>query len=242
MRNKVTSILLLGAALALATGCIGRLRVGPTQTDTETVELGGAESAHVDIKMGVGQVNIDGGASALLEADFTYNVKAWEPEVDYRVNDDVGRLTIQQPEAEGVLDIIPDDDIEYRWDLKLNDETPVDLEVELGVGDSDLDLKGLNLSDLELQIGVGEVEIDLTGDWERSFDVNIKGGVGTTKVHLPQNVGVRVDTQTGIGSLRVHGLIRNGNIYTNEAYEGADVRLDIDIQGGVGEIELDLGD
>lgn len=242
MNRKVMSLLLLITTLALITGCIGRLRVGPTRTDSETIELGNAESAHVDIKMGVGQVNIDSGTNDLLEADFTYNVEDWKPDVDYRINDDVGRLTIRQPDDEGRIGGIPDDDIEYQWDLKLNDEVPVDLEVKLGVGDSHLDLRGLKLTELDVQMGVGEVEIDLTGDWDQSFDVDIKGGVGTTRVHLPQDVGVRVETRTGIGAIDVHGLIRNGDVYTNAAYEGADVVLDLTIQGGVGEIQLDLGD
>lgn len=241
MYRKITSPLLLTFVLILVTGCIGRLDVGATRTDSESVELGGAESANVDIKMGVGRINLRGGASDLLEADFTYNVDDWKPEVSYNVSGGEGRLSVRQPDSEIGLNGIPDDEIEHEWDLRLNNDVPMDLEVDLGVGDSELTLSGLKLTNLDVEVGVGAVTIDLTGEWDQSFDVDIKGGVGQTTVRLPRNVGVRVDTQTGLGSVDVHGLIRDGNTYTNEAYEGADVVLDIEIRGGLGEIELDLG-
>ncbi len=242
MYRKFISLLLLTLILLLFTGCIGRLDVGATRTDSQTIELGDADSANVDVKMGVGRITMSGGASDLLEADFTYNVDEWEPEVSYQVTGGEGRLNIRQPDSDVGIDNIPDDEIEYEWDLHLNNEVPMDLEVDLGVGDSELMLSGLQLTNLDVEVGVGAVTIDLTGDWDQSFDVDIKGGVGQTTVHLPREVGVRVDTQTGLGSVDVHGLIRNGNIYTNEAYEGADVVLDIEIRGGLGKIELDLGE
>ncbi|MEJ2747732.1 MAG: LiaF-related protein, partial [Anaerolineae bacterium] len=136
---------------------------------------------------------------------------------------------------------IPDaEDVKYEWDLKLNDDIPMDLDINLGVGENNLELSGLTLNSLDIQTGVGETTIDLTGDWANSFDVDIKGGVGKTTVYLPSNVGVRVETQTGIGGINVHNLIQNGDTYTNAAYDSADVVLDIKVQGGIGAIDLIL--
>jgi hypothetical protein len=234
--KQIAVIMLL---LLLTTGCgIPRVRVGPTQTDTRVVERGNAESVRVDIKMGIGELEVNDGTDNLLDADFTYNIEDWAPEVDYDVDGNQGRLTIQQPD--GNIDGIPDDDIRYEWDLKLADDVPVDLRVDLGVGESALELSGLALTNLDINTGVGDVTIDLTGDWEQSFNVDIDGGIGEATVYLPSNVGVRVETDTGIGTLNVIGLTRNGDIYTNEAYGSTDVTLDISISGGVGEITLEL--
>ncbi len=240
MNRKLLGISLLLIIVVGITGCIGRLRVGPTQTESRSVELGNAETARVDIKMGVGQLRVNGGAKELLEAEFTYNIEDWDPIVDYDISGSQGRLTIEQPESE--FEGIPDNEVEYEWDLLFSDEIPMSMDVDLGVGESNLELSGLSLTGLNISIGVGETTIDLSGDWEESFDVDIRGGVGKSTVILPRDVGVKVDTQTGIGSIDVHGLIRNGNTYTNEAYEGADVILDINVQGGVGSINLELGD
>ncbi|MCP4423673.1 MAG: hypothetical protein GY803_04190 [Chloroflexi bacterium] len=226
--------------LLLAVGCVARLDVGPIETKTEIVELGDADSADVDVEMGVGKLDVRGGATELLDAEFTYNVAAWEPEVEYDIRGGRGELTVKQPEAEVQTIGIPDDNIEYEWDLELNDDVPMNLTVDLGVGDSYLELSGLSLTSLDLNVGVGQTTIDLTGDWEQSFDVSIEGGVGNTAVRVPDGVGVRVETHTGVGAINVYGLIRNGDTYTNAAYETADVILDITVNGGVGEIELRL--
>src|SRR3712207_8659627 len=44
-----------------------------------------------------------------------------------------------------------------------------DLVVEMGAGESDLDLDSLTLTGLNLQMGAGETTVDLTGDYDRDF-------------------------------------------------------------------------
>ncbi len=216
------------------------MEVGPTETETQTVERNDASSVHVDIQMGIGKLDVDGGADDLLDAEFTYNVPAWKPEVEYEVRGGEGQLSIFQPDAEIKSLNIPENDIEYEWDLKLNDDVPMDLEIDLGVGESYLELGGLLLTDLDINMGVGETTVDLSGDWEQSLDINIDGGIGSTTIILPDNVGVQVKTDTGIGSINVHGLVANGDTYNNSVYDTADVILVIDVNGGIGEINLRL--
>ena len=56
-----------------------------------------SERVHVDLHMGAGNLMIGGGARKLLNADFTYNVASWEPEVRYSSTGTNGNLTIRQP-------------------------------------------------------------------------------------------------------------------------------------------------
>jgi hypothetical protein len=243
MRQERTLLWLVTAVLLITTGCINQLTVGPTQTDEQTIEAGDINSARVNIQMGVGRLDVNGGASGLLDAQFTYNIESWQPEVDYEISGSEGRLTVQQPDGDtGSINIPDTDDVEYEWNLRLNDDIPMDLDINLGLGESTLELSGLTLNSLDIQTGVGETTIDLTGDWANSIDIDIEGGVGKTTVRLPDGVGVRVETQTGIGSINVQNLIRNGDTYTNAAYDGADVVLDIKVQGGVGAIDLVLAE
>lgn len=243
MKQKLMAVVMVTAVLILTTGCINQINVGPVQTDEQTIEAGDINSARVNIQMGVGKMEINGGAAGLLDAEFTYNIEEWKPEVDYEISGSEGRLTVQQPDYDAGSIGIPDtDNVEYEWNLQLNDDIPMDLDINLGVGENDLELSGLTLNSLDIQTGVGETTIDLSGDWANSFDIDIEGGVGQTTVRLPSGVGVRVETQTGIGSINVQNLIRNGDTYTNAAYDDADVVLDITVQGGVGTIDLILAE
>src|SRR2546430_9846687 len=48
------------------------------------------------LEMGAGQLIINGGASHILDADFTYSDSYDQPRVEYRVDGGVGQLTISQ--------------------------------------------------------------------------------------------------------------------------------------------------
>jgi hypothetical protein len=59
-------------------------------------------------------------------------------------------------------------------------------------------------------------------------------------VQLPSKVGVRVEVKGRLGKINAEGLQREGEAYINDAYGDSDVTLDVDIQGGVGRINLEV--
>jgi hypothetical protein len=262
-RRKLRTIglLVLVVVLFVANGCIGRgrrLRIGALQTESRTVERGGAESVRVEIAMGAGELDVAGGAGELLDADFTYNVAEFKPQVEY----DDGLLVVRQPEFEGRASIWDVDDYRYEWDLRLNDDVPIEMSVDLGAGRADLELGSLSLTGLDIDAGAGEVSVDLsgassltrlnvdigagkltldlTGDWQEDLDAKIEGGVGGATLRLPRGVGVRVEAEGGLGAINARGLTKDGSAYVNDAYGQSDVTLRIDVEAGVGAIDLEL--
>lgn len=76
---------------------------------------------------------------------------------------------------------------------------------------------------------------------KKSFETNIETGVGATTVILPSTVGVKLTTEEGIGSSSIEGLISKGKgVYVNEAYEKADVVLEVNSEIGVGDVTFKL--
>lgn len=247
MNNRIATFLrvfLLFVVLLFVAGCnVTRLETGPTQTDTQTVEMGDANSVDAQIAMGVGELSVSGGSSELLDAAFTYNVADWKPVVEYAVSGGRGKLVVHQPEVNFEDEpVIPDENLEYSWDLRLNDEVPLTLDIDLGVGEGDLQLGGLNLTSLKVNTGVGKSTIDFSGKWQESFAVDINTGVGEVVIRLPNDVGVRAEVDTGLGDVNANGLNQNGNTYTNDAYGDAAVSLEMRIKGGVGAIRLELAE
>jgi hypothetical protein len=251
--------LFLAVTLLLATGCnLQSVEVGPVQTKTEQVENGGADSVDAEITIGAGRLKIDGGAEDLLDATFTYNVGEWEPEIEYTVTNGTGYLKVKQPETDDKIPLAIGD-VEYRWDLLLNDNTPLDLRVVMGAGEGDLelgslqlnnlefqggagdasiDLSGSNLPTLDVRLGAGNVSLDLTGNWQQDLSGTIKGGVGSTTLLLPNSVGVRVEMRGGLGSVKATDFNQNGEVYTNGAYGQSETTLDLEIETGIGEVTL----
>jgi hypothetical protein len=226
--------------LMLVGGCevsTGRVNTGTKQprTESQTVARRDAESVTANIMMGAGQLKISGGAEQLLNAQFTYNIPEWRPIGHYDVSGTQGDLVIRQPKVE---QIVSPTNIRYEWDLQLNNDVPMELLVNLGAGQSTIDLRGLDLRKLELDTGAGQAIVDLTGDWRRDVTATINAGVGDLALRLPKATGVRVDIDRGIGTVTAEGLRRDGNAYVNDAFDQAAVTMRVLVRAGVGAITL----
>jgi hypothetical protein len=232
MRLQKTGVWIAAAGLVLAFAACEEERA--TRTESRTVDAGGATGAEVSLHMGAGELRLSGGAAALMEGRFTTNIHRWIPSVDYSVTGGRGRLAIRQKRGRSLFFGHRRND----WDIKLNDAMPIDLRVSLGAGESRLDLRGLNVGSLSVHMGVGEARLDLSGERARDLEVTIEGGVGSGRIILPRTIGVRARIEGGIGSVDAHGLIRDGHVYTNEAYGKSPITLNIKIDAGIGSIDL----
>jgi hypothetical protein len=233
----ILSIIVVAGTALFAAACGGQ-RVGELQRESQSVNVAEARSVRADLEIGAGELNLTGGADRLMEATFSYNVADWEPEVNYDVSGtDRGDLSVQQGEGGGVN---LGGDARNEWDIALNDEVPTDLSVQMGAGESDLDLDSLTLRALDLEMGAGRTTVDLTGDYDSDLLARIRGGVGEATVVLPSEVGVRVEAQGGLGQINAEGLQQEGDSYVNDTYGDSEVTLDVDIKGGVGQINLEV--
>src|SRR5918998_2889527 len=235
-RSVVVLLIVLMAGTALFAGACGVKQVGDLQRPSQSVDVEEARSVRADLRMGAGELNLSGGAGTLMEADFAYNVADWKPEVDYEVSGDTGELSVKRDIIAGV----PIGEARNEWDIRLNDEVPTDLNVQMGAGDSNLDLDSLTPTGLTLHMGSGKTTVDLTGGYAQDFDASIEGGVGEATVLVPSEVGVRVHAEGGLGKINAEGFQREGEAYVNEAYGDSDVSLNVDVRGGVGSINLEV--
>src|SRR5215203_1109700 len=235
----VLLIVMMSATAVLAGACGtqpgGGQQVGKMQHESQSVGLENAQSARAELKMGAGELNITGGADQLMEGEFSYNVSEWKPKVSYDVSGQEGELIVKQGGANE--DVRLGGDARSEWDISFNDAVPTDLVVQMGAGESGLDLDSLALKGLDLQMGAGKTKVDLTGDYAQSFDASIEGGVGKATVLLPSEVGVKAKAEGGLGKINAEGLKRVGDSYVNDAYGESDVNLNVDVQGGIGAIK-----
>ncbi len=229
-RMKIVGATLL--LLGLAAACDESRNM---MTETKTVALEGAARAEVGLRLGAGEMHLRGAEqAALLEASFEFNRERNRPEVNYRLSGDKGVLEVRHTRRHGI-NFGP---ARNRWDLTLGQAVPLDLTIDLGAGRSDLDLRGLKLERVEIDMGVGEVNLDLRGPHASGFMVKIDGGVGSARLVLPSEVGVRVKVDGGLGSVDARGLSKQAGAYVNEAYGKSPVTIEVDIDAGVGSLDL----
>jgi hypothetical protein len=223
----------LGVSCLLLTAC-GRDwgPPGPERTETRSIELDKSEEVRVDLRMGAGELRVQGGADSLMEARFTYNRLRLRPEVSYMTGGFRGRLTVQEPSHVGSANP------RYIWDLRFNNQKPLDMEVNCGAGETRLDLGDLTLRRVNVEMGVGRLKMDLRGTPKSDYDVNVRGGVGEATIYLPENVGIEADVEGGIGGIHAPGLEKRGGRYVNDSYGRAKTTVRLDVRGGIGAINL----
>ncbi len=231
--RAVLQIVGITGALLLS-GCVGpRTPTGSEQHESRSVDLDKSELVRAQIKMAAGELEVKGGARQLLDADFSYNVPEWKPDLRYNANGSSSNLVIEQRGPSSTSG-----DPKNRWNLRFNDKVPLDLRAEVGAGEARLDLGHLSLRGLEVTMGAGTLELDLRGTPTHDYSVRIRGGVGEATVRLPKDVGISATISGGLGDVSVSGLRKSGDRYVNDAQESGGRQIRLDIQGGVGSIKL----
>jgi hypothetical protein len=225
-------------ALALAGCYVPSPKLGKTETLQQKIGLADAKAVSASISLGVGRLRLSGGADSLMDARFEYNIPDWKPAVTYSVTDSLGRLVIEQPSR--VVGATWPGNVRYDWDVKLNPNVPLELEIDMGVGKSDVDLRGLDVRRFRLEAGVGEGSVDLSGPRTSDLDATIKAGVGRLTLILPTDVGVRVKAEGGLGHVSAQGLKSQDDAWVNDAWDKTKPSLRVEVEGGIGEVDMHL--
>lgn len=203
------------------------------------IEKDDVKSLNANIQIGFGDVSITDGEDAWIKGTVDTNKKKLKPTVSYKKKGTVGNADIKQ---KGKL-LAGLGTVRNDWDLELTNEIPINLNIEMGVSDSTLNLSGIQLSKLSIDAGVSDATIDLSGGWKDSFNADIDLGVGDATILLPADTGVKLNVSKGISGLEAKGFTSQGNgIYVNDAYESSDVVIDMKIDVGVGDLKFKLVD
>lgn len=228
--------LVIGASLIALAGC-NSVVPGKTKDETILVEKDKAEKLDVELELGIGEITVEKGAKDWIEGTAQYNVDKLAPKVKYDLRGKTGKISIDHKGSTNVRL----GKIKNIWDIKLNEDIPMDLSIETGASDAEINLQGLQLEKLDINTGIGDLKVNLGGDWKKSFETNIETGVGSTTVTLPSKVGVKLTTEKGIGTSNIEGLISKGEgVYVNEAYDKSDVKIEINSEIGLGDITFKL--
>ncbi len=259
MKNKFVLILLL----PLMAACEFRSESnhdGGTRQIAQSIKLDEVESVKTSISMKAGKLTVKGGATNMVDTDITSSREEWQPDIEYTSTGSTGRLHIEQPDFEGINFNFGDDE-SNNWLIQLNDDLTQDLDLNIGAGETDLDLRGLKLNSvnidagvgehninlantsvprLDINAGVGEISVDLSGQWNNDLDADIKGGIGELNLLLPKEIGIHIEVSGALGSVNAPELSKNGNEYTNDLYGKSDYVLSLEIKAGIGTVNVSV--
>jgi hypothetical protein len=158
------------------------------------------------------------------------------PRLDRRDSAGTAEISIEQPGSSSVF--MPGISGPL-WDLKINPDLPVDLQISMGAGDLNLELAKLDLSALSINLGVGTAHLELPA--KPGLVVNYQGGVGSLEVVLPANMPAVITLDTGITARQLPaGFVRQGDVVTSAGYQPGQPHLELNLAQPVGSLAIQL--
>lgn len=224
------------AALALSGATLGCVPAdhGRTEVITKDVEKSNAEVVRAEFEIGAGKLQLHGGAAKLMEAAFTVNPPELAPDVRYNTSGFRGELFVGQVRKQMQLQ----SRMRNEWDVRLAEDVPLDVIVRGGAGEMKLELGSLALRGVEVHLGAGQCDLDLRGKPRKSYTATIQGGVGEARIWLPHDAAVTAEARGGIGEIKVTGLRREGGAWVSERYGKGQPEIHLDVRGGIGSIRI----
>lgn len=207
--------------------------------------LEGARQARIHIQHGGGQLRIDNNSAPdeLLSGTFSGGVDPQVRRGTEEVEVDLRPAQGAFPNALGFADRGG-----LEWNLGLNPNIPLRLDLEVGASRNFINLRDLQVKDLRLQTGASESEIDLPNR-AGEMRAEIHSGMASVIIRIPENVSAHIRARGGMSSLSVDaarfprmdgggGLMSGGGEYRSVDYEVSGNRVDLTIEAGMGSVRI----
>lgn len=243
------------------------------KTSTFSAERQNETSARIKVDFSVGSASVeplDEGSNLLFDAEIRHVGElefkdqagdTREIRLQQKTNIQPGKGVIQQ----GFRAVANRED--FAWNVRLSREVPLSLDIHGGVGPATLNLAQLKVRSCKVDTGVGELNLTLPAQQE-AIKVDLDGGVGQTRVYIPENADVTLDIDGGIGAVEVtipagaavqlkassglgsvdvpksvqrlsrKELIDNSGLWQSQGFDLAERRIIIKFDGGIGTFHL----
>ncbi len=206
------------------------------EAEQASLPLNGASRARLAVRHGAGRLSFAGGAAPDLLFSGTFG----------------GGLDLNQRTAGDMLDAelrVPTQGWMWwgpwgpwntlDWDVRLNENVPISLNFNTGAGESRLDLSNLRVTDLVLKTGASATTLTMPANAGMTR-ADIETGAAALNVQVPSGVAARIRVRSGLAGISVDSqrFPRQGDLYLSPDYETAANKLDMDIQTGVGSVDI----
>jgi len=224
MNVKIISVILVLALASMACGFSIDLpegaKAGPDVKESITVADPKSDETRLTISFGAGTLKLSPGAKNLVDGDVIYNVKELKPEVITNGNS----IEVKQGDFKNLPQF---NDMKNEWDLKLG-KAPMDLTIQAGAYNANLELGGLALKSLTVRDGAANVDLSFSQPNQTEMSV------------LRYETGASTVTLSGLANANFSTLIFSGGAGSYSLDFSGDLQRDatITIEAGFGDMNL----
>ena len=130
---------------------------------------------------------------------------------------------------------------EARLEFSTPNRVPMNtLVVEAGAASFTMrDIANARASTVQVHSGVGAVDLGFGGIWTGDVDATVAMAIGKVTIHVPRDVGIRLDMQRFLASFDGNGLDKRGGAFYSENWESAKYHLRLHVDATFGAVEVD---
>jgi hypothetical protein len=231
----VLGLLAAGVAWIFASG--GFEGWGVQERAALSVPMDSARSAQVDINLGTGTLRLDplqSGSALFAEGTLQYPQRRGQPRQEVRTEGTNLILKLEQIGDGDFFSFFGEN--REEWDVRLARSVSTTLNLNIGAGEADVNLRDLQVSNLDLDLGAGNTDITLPASGGTRGRINV--GAGNLTIYVPEGVSAVFNADTGVGNVDVDGgFSRNGDVYSLGSTTGSN-RIDFDLHVGAGNVNL----
>ena len=224
MNVKIISAILVLALASMACGFSidlpERQKAGPEVKESITVADPKSDETRLSLSFGAGKLTLSPGAKNLVDGTVVYNVKELKPEI--QKNGD--SIEIKQGDFHSLP---PFDNMKNEWDLKVSD-TPLDLTVQAGAYEGNLELGGLALKSLTVRDGASHVDVSFLEPNQTEMSL-LRYETGASDVKLKGLANANFSTLTFSGGAGNYTLDFSGELQRDAT---------VTVESGLGNLTL----
>lgn len=227
-------VILTGALFIFDSG------LGFAATDESSIvqPLQGVTEADIALNPSVGSVIVKSNPSSdnLIEGTI-YLWKGETLQTNYRVVGEIGEYSLK---SLGTNFTYPNSiSSQAGWDLKLIEDIPINLNLDLGVGEAVIDLSSMTIENFSISAAVGKVSLILPN--EGIVSGNIENSIGSIVVTVPRDCELKLETEIGLTNIQVPpSFQRAGNGYTSPGYDSGDNRVTLSVNQAIGFVRVEI--
>ena len=206
---------------------------------TEKIEVpqeAGVRRAQINVYSQAMALKVEGGAAKLVEGNFqsqfislasTVAVKTGVEEISFDTRDYDNRLGWSYF-GKNISNFF----------LKINPDLPVNLSINSGASDINLDLRMVDIEQLDINSGASNIILAL-GPKATSSVVNINAKASAVTIRLPEEMGVRLKFNSDLSAHNLPRLTSIGNnVFQSDDYNTAYNKVDVNLNSNISNLDL----
>ena len=199
--------------------------------------LDGAESLELEVEFGAGELRISdlpSGSTDLVQARLSGAGSS--AALISKVVRSGNRTEVKLGNVENSFFNLA---IDRKLEIMIARDVEVDLSIESGAGDIDVDLERLQVADLDLEGGALSAEL-ITPAMAGFTNATVGIGAASLEVTVPEGVAARIRVDAGMSSVDIDDRFPKVNgVHESPGYDAEEHRLNLEVTGGAASIEVE---